>query len=338
MQFECKECGESFGSRRSLHAHIKKHKLTLGDYYVKYMPRFDKLTNKPIEFKNADQYLSSDFNRHGNMIRWCAEAPEDEVKEYVLEKFKKRIEDKGLDKAPSSVYLKTAGLPTMEIIKRVFGSYTLFCRELGIETRYGDNLCEEFFEDYSDATIWVDTRENQPLEFKNSFVCKLDYGDYTLEPKSYTFTHVERKSFSDFASTVTNGYDRFYKEMERCRHSGCYLFVVIDTDFEGIFKLNNSVYKRFNMSYVFNKMRQFEVEFGDCCQFVFSGSRKRSEELIPKILCLGKKLWKVDLQYFWEKELNKNGLARRKSEAEQEVQEYQRRGFAKRRLYGRRRG
>lgn len=337
MQFKCQECGEEFGSRRSLHAHIKKHKLILGDYYVKYYPRFDKLTKKPIQFKNADQYFSEDFNRDANMYRWCEEAPKDEVKEFVLAKFKKRLADKGLDAAPSSIYLKTAGLPTVDIIKKLFGSYTLFCREAGVEPRYGDNLCSGFFEDYSDAKVWIDTRENQPLKFKNSFVCKLDFGDYTLEPKSYTFTHVERKSFSDFASTVTNGYDRFRKEMERCKSLGCYLFVVVDTDFGGIFKLNNSVYKKFNMSYVFNKMRQLEVDFGDCCQFVFSGSRKDSEELIPKILCLGKKLWKVDLQYFWEKQLNRNGLARRKSEAAQEVQEYKRRGAVQRRLYRRRR-
>ena len=46
MQFKCKECGRDFKSRRSLHTHVKAHDLFVGDYYVKYYPRFDKLTNQ----------------------------------------------------------------------------------------------------------------------------------------------------------------------------------------------------------------------------------------------------------------------------------------------------
>ena len=42
--------------------HITKHDMLLGDYYVKNYPRFDKLTKNPIEFKNAKQYFSRDFN------------------------------------------------------------------------------------------------------------------------------------------------------------------------------------------------------------------------------------------------------------------------------------
>ena len=43
MSFECKECGENFTFLRSLHAHIKKHGLYLGDYYVKHFQKKDKL-------------------------------------------------------------------------------------------------------------------------------------------------------------------------------------------------------------------------------------------------------------------------------------------------------
>ena len=42
---------------------------------------------------------------------------------------------------------------------------------------------------------------------------------------------------------------------------------------------------------------------------MFSGSRRKSEEIIPKILVLGKKLWTVDVQYFWGKQLKEDGLA-----------------------------
>jgi hypothetical protein len=50
-------------------------------------------------------------------------------------------------------------------------------------------------------------------------------------------------------------------------------------------------------------MRVLAHEFAGHCQFIFSGSRGQSEELIPKILTLGKKLWKVDLQYYIDNKL-----------------------------------
>jgi hypothetical protein len=68
---------------------------------------------------------------------------------------------------------------------------------------------------------------------------------------------------------------------------------------------------------------------------VFSGSREKSEELIPKILVLGKKLWKVDLQYFWDKEIKKDGLGNRKTEAPQRVQGYQQTHSRKRGVFRR---
>ena len=55
MSFKCKECGEDFTFLRSLHAHIKKHDMVLGDYYVKNYARKDKLTGELIQFKNYKQ-------------------------------------------------------------------------------------------------------------------------------------------------------------------------------------------------------------------------------------------------------------------------------------------
>ena len=50
-------------------------------------------------------------------------------------------------------------------------------------------------------------------------------------------------------------------------------------------------------------------DFPRRCQFIFSGNRKNSKFLIPRILYYGKQLWRTDLQYFIEHE-----LARRQSE------------------------
>ena len=63
MSYKCKECGQEFKSERSLHAHLKKHGLTMGEYYTKHFPRYNLLTKDPLPFKNKADYFSKDF-RH----------------------------------------------------------------------------------------------------------------------------------------------------------------------------------------------------------------------------------------------------------------------------------
>jgi hypothetical protein len=58
----CKFCNKDFDNDKSLHAHLKSHKISVSDYYQHYYPRKDLLTGELIEFKNKDQYFESDFN------------------------------------------------------------------------------------------------------------------------------------------------------------------------------------------------------------------------------------------------------------------------------------
>ena len=165
--------------------------------------------------------------------------------------------------------------------------------------------------------------EKQGFEyFKNSESLKLDVGDYAVGGDLYDYTFVDRKSYQDFCATITNGYARFAKELERCRSMGCMLFVVIETAFDKMWATNRAGYKKFNLDYVYHRMREIQAEYSDCCQFVFSGSRRNSEEIIPKILGLGKKLWTVDVQYFWGKQLKEDGLENRNTKTTQRVQRY----------------
>jgi hypothetical protein len=45
-------------------------------------------------------------------------------------------------------------------------------------------------------------------------------------------------------------------------------------------------------------MRVLSHEFAGNCQFIFTGSRAHSQDIIPKILVNGKDVWDVDLQYY----------------------------------------
>ena len=334
-QFKCKECDQEYGSLRSLHAHIKKHDVLLGDYYVKHFQRKDKLTGELIPFKKYDQYFHTSFLNASNMRKWCKTAPKEEVEDFVINSIKDKLTSKNIKAGPPALYLETSGLPDMEICKEIFGSYNAACEKFGMLPMLAGQLPKEFDDDFSHSNILIDTREQRPLPFKNSELLKLDVGDYGVSGELYDYTFVDRKSYQDFGATVTGGYARFVKELERCRSLGCFLFIVIECDFDQIYWKNKSVYKKFNLGYVLHSMRNIQAEYSDCCQFVFSGSREESVKLIPKVLVLGQKLWKVDLQYFWNKKIKKNVLGNRNTGTPQRVQGYKSGASRKRGVFGR---
>ena len=50
--YNCKICEKPFAKERSLHGHLKAHKVTQAEYYCRYYPRYNKLTGDPLPFKN----------------------------------------------------------------------------------------------------------------------------------------------------------------------------------------------------------------------------------------------------------------------------------------------
>jgi hypothetical protein len=306
MSFKCKECGEEFEAQRGLHTHVKKHSMFLGDYYVKHYARKNKLTGDLLPFKNYKDYFSKDFSQPHQLMEWVNKSPAEEVREYLIEILKKRVSNKDMGYGPTELELRSAALPSIEVYKEYFGSYTYACDKAGVMPLLGSKLPKEFFNDYSDVKILIDTREQQPLSFKNSESFKLDVGDYGVTAKDYDYTYVDRKSFGDFCGTTTVGYARFCKELDRCRSLGAYLFVVMEFSFEGMDECNYKSYKKYKLDYVLHNMREIQKQYKDCCQFVFAGSRELSEELIPKLLVCGKQSWKTDINYFWSKHLKES--------------------------------
>tara|TARA_R100001460_G_scaffold35792_2_gene68799 strand:- start:182 stop:1129 length:948 start_codon:yes stop_codon:yes gene_type:complete len=308
MLYKCKECGKEFKSLRSLHAHIKRHDLLLGDYYVKHYQRRNKLTDELLPFKNYKSYFAKDFNHPSELLEWCDISPKEIVKSYIIDILRRRITNKNLDHGPTNLDLITAGLPPVDVYKEYFGSYTEACQECGVKPLLYKKLPKQFHSDFSNVEILIDTREQKPLTFAYSKKQKLDFGDYGVQGDLYDYTFVDRKNFADFCSTVTIHYKRFAKELERCRDLGCYMFVVVDENFDNMENVNKKNYKKFKLDYVYHNMRELQNEYSECCQFVFSGSREYSSYLIPKLLILGRNLWEIDMQYFWSKLLYKYEL------------------------------
>jgi hypothetical protein len=280
--------------------HLRSHKITLAEYYTKYYPRNNLLTGEPLPFKNKEQYFDRDFANRKQLLDWCAKTPDAQVKEYILELLDRRIKRKELKFGPSHLELKTSDMPTVDLYQKHFGSYSAACDLVGVEPLFRSRLPDEWSNPVpDDVKIFIDTREQQPLKFDNSESLKLDFGDYAVGSKHYDYTYVDRKSETDFKSTLSkNSLNRFRAELQRTKDFDSYLFVVTETDMSTMEKRNKWSPHTSNMKYIYHNMRVLAHDFAGHCQFIFTGSREQSQQLIPKILTLGKKLWNVDLQYY----------------------------------------
>lgn len=298
---KCQICHEEYDTEKGLHIHLKKHKIDLPTYYTTYFPRYNKLTGKPLPFKKKEHYFNIDFYNRPQLLKWCKITDKEEVSEYILSKLKKRIDDKQLKYGPNHLELIHAKLPDIDTYKNIFGSYGKACELAGVKPLYGspiDPKCFKEDKEFEDLKILVDTREQKPLKFKKSEELKLDFGDYTVGGKDYNYTYVDRKAEQDFKGTLSGGFERFRRELQRVKDFDSYLFIVVESSMAKIYKNNLAVPYRSSLEFVYHNMRVLNHEFAGHCQFVFSGDRKKSQSIIPKILKLGKSLWDVDLQYY----------------------------------------
>ena len=154
--FACKECGESFSSERSMHAHIKKHGLILAENYTKFYTRSNLLTGDPLPFKNKDQYFNEDFSTRRQLLKWCESTESKLVEPYILKLLKRRIKGKSLKVGPSHLELKLSSLPTIDIYKKHFGSYTEACNKAGAPPMFSKAAPKEFYDDVrEDIKIFI---------------------------------------------------------------------------------------------------------------------------------------------------------------------------------------
>jgi hypothetical protein len=299
--YKCKVCGEEYETEKGLHIHLKKHKIDLATYYTTYYPRNNLLTGEPLPFKNKEDYFNQDFTTRRQMLKWCANESEDKVGEYIIKKLKDRIEKKKLQYAPNHLELKIAQLPDIDTYKRIFGSYSKACKKAEVKPLFSKPITPKFFNDdseFEDLEIMIDTREQKPLVFNNSQELKLDFGDYTVAGEDYNYTYIDRKAEQDFKGTMSGGFERFKRELDRVKQFESYLFIVVESDLNKIYKNNMFGPHKSNLKFVYHNMRLLTHEYKGYCQFVFTGNRTNSQSIIPKILTLGKSLWDVDLQYY----------------------------------------
>lgn len=308
----CKICGKEFEKDKSLHLHIKAHKLSIEQYYQQNFPRHDLHTKELIKYKNKDQYFSSDFNNKRNLKSWLKSIPNKQAQEYCAALLQKRKEEKGLVYAPTQVELRTLPMPPIQYYELLFDSYYKLCKKIGYKNKF---KCiptkKEYEETYSDDhLIYIDSREQKPLEIEDfpTEVRGLKFGDYCLNDKEKTQnTYIERKSVPDLIGTLSSGLERFKNEINRAAEENAYMVILVERNLNDCLAFNRlkHVYKkntRVTPDFIFHNIRDLIQEFSHI-QFLFVNGRDECIRIVKKLLLSDVLKEKHDLQLAYELKL-----------------------------------
>lgn len=303
----CKICSKNFETDASLHRHLRSHKLTIEDYYRQCYARKDMFNGDLIKFKNKEQYFDTDFNSRINLRNWIKANDKEVVKEYIKNLLIKRKEKKNLKFSPSQVELRSLITPPIKIYNNLFGNYYDLCESLGFENRFFKT--EAVFDkkiNEQDYKIFIDSREQKPLNLNAPYeVSCLKFGDYTFSDQDFTGNcYVERKSINDLIGTLSGGYERFLREIERAENANAYLIVVVEESFNNsmsfnylphVFQKNTKV----TPEYLFHNIRDI-IQNHKNLQFLFVDGRKEAVRVVEKIFFSGKVYKTVDLQFAYD--------------------------------------
>jgi len=299
MSSICKICNESIKNDRHFY---QKHKISAAEYYVKYYPRRDLLTNDPIIFKNKIKYFSTFFNNKGHMKKWVLKSDRETFLKFLSILVAHRNKTKQLKKPLGELELTSLdNFPSLSLIlkKISISDYKKVFSDL--------KVTKGSFSDYSlkpakikHLEIGVDTREQYPFKLENSRPFKMDYGDYTALGEDFDNVFIDRKSDKDFISTFGGDVGRFRKEIERAESFGAYLVVLVETDINKVKSGKGRLfyYTKCSPEMVLHNVRELAQDY-DNVQFLFAKSRVEARRCVTTILSYGSKVREVDLQYLY---------------------------------------
>lgn len=300
-KFNCKICNTEFDEDSKLHRHLRKHCISIADYYRAHYPRHDKLTGELIEFKNKEYYFSNDFNNKINLKKFL-ELNKEVGRQYLVEYLSKRKSDKGIVYAPSQFEAKTLKFPSIKYVENYYGegAYSQIAEESGLKVRF--NYSQDLDYDLDKKLEFLaDTREKKLLDLPTKEIKKLDVGDYSVE-KSNIF--IEKKSLVDFCGTFSKGYERFIREFQRAKDSDSYVIILVEEKFNNIASiayLPHTKYIKASSEFIFHKTRELSSLFPLNCQIVCASNKKHAAELTEKIFRLKNDVKTVDLQFYIDK-------------------------------------
>jgi hypothetical protein len=309
MSVICKVDGKEFKDEKSLHFALRGYGLNKEKYYHKYFPKKDLLTGETILFKSKDQYFNSDFNDKNNMKKWLKQQSPEKAQEYCKDLLIKRKKEKNIIYSPTQIELRTIMSPSIIFYNKIFDDYYDLCSSIGLENKFihPNNITSQFKNKLTNKdAIYVDTREQSWLKFDIPFEIKtLPFGDYTCNKNSTCY--VERKSLSDFISTLSAGnFNRFKNEIDRAHKNNCNLVVIIEEKLShGLsFQYLPHISKKIKATpeYIFHNVRSLTQEYNNL-QFLFVDGREEMKRVIEAIFASDFFYKKIDLQLAYDLKL-----------------------------------
>ena len=288
-----------FKTEAEFKKYLRREKILMAEYFEKFEPRYDLYSNEVIKYKDRASYLSTYFNDKRNMSKWLKIQDKETSLNFIKNRFKFRKEKDELQFVPSQ--LESRSLKEVPSINAYpYIKEDIVWEGLNLKQRFIYEEVDYKFDNLDEAIIGIDTREKDRLDFKGikTIKHKFDFGDYGFINEPY-FCNIffERKSITDLWGTMSKGYDRFCREIERAKDSGAYVIVMIDYAYSKATGYNfNKRYSKSTSKFIFHRIRKM-LQTYDNVQFVFSGGRDQSEYLIKKIGLIGEKAKMYDLQY-----------------------------------------
>ena len=299
MNEVCAICNESFDDETFV-KHLRTHKIKLADYYVQHRPKNDLFTGEPIKFKNREQYQSSLYNTRTNLVKHLKFQTALRRKAILAQIIEMRQGIKQFAYAPSTTEARTQILPSPLLFQEYGLNYNAGWKAAGAKPRY-DYEAKLTFGNLP-KTIYIDTREQKPLSFSvDSLVSTLKYGDYSCSPNRGVV--VERKSLQDLCGTLSAGYERFQREIDRCHAAGETMVVCVETDANTLMSYNYLPQMRrikATPEFICHRMRELCQKYPEI-QFLLVKNRGLMSPTIEKIFSLKNKLTGIDLQYHFDK-------------------------------------
>jgi hypothetical protein len=299
MQIDCPICNLKNIDKKHPYS---SHKIKYASFIEKYYPRFDLLTKEPIKFKSEDSYELTDFNDKRNLKKYLELATKEDGLSYLKNWVSRRKESKSLIYSPSEFECKSFCFPTIKFLHKFYGkdSYKKICEEAGLINRYDYSQILELEE--KELNFIIDTRENSVLDLPNKIIQKLDVGDYTIENSDII---IEKKSISDFCGTLSKGFDRFARELDRCKKNNQYLIILIEEKFSNITSLAYLPHTkkiRATSDFILHRAREILRLYPEICQIVCVNNKKEAANLIQQIFSLKNDPKTIDFQYVLDSE------------------------------------
>lgn len=273
------------------------------EYYQAHEPRYDLLTGELINFKNKDYYFSNDFNNKISMKKWLKAQTPEAQKDYLKKLLSQRKEKHNLIYAPTEVELRSITSPPVPYYHNLFSDYYKLCGEIGFKNKYKYPKKELKSEIKEGFKIFIDTREQMPLVIDYPTEVKgLKFGDYAInDPENKCY--IERKSISDFIGTMSGGYERFCREIERSIAAEANMIVLVERPLQEClsFQYLNYVSKKIKVTpeFVFFNVRELIQKYSNV-QFLFVDGREECVRIMKKVFFSNGEYKKYDLQLMYD--------------------------------------